>query len=252
MVTLGITTGDIADTMSTKGGYGRARQWIAAIAAFSVGVVLVIAAVPRITAAWIVLPASEAVRAIDDGRPVSLEDGEAAYDLYSEALAWRPDDPVLLHDRARLAGRLAVLESELASQWRRRAVEDFRKVVALSPGNGTAWVRLAKAEIDAGADVEEVLPKLRLARLTAPSRASALLPLFLITMQHWDEMPDDLRSHALAAVPIFWTRRSMRPLLVAAYLDAGFEARAAFRERLGEKESALPAFDRLIASPTSG
>jgi hypothetical protein len=222
------------------------------VVVFFVGVMLLIAAVPRVAAAWIVLPASAAAQAINEGRPISREEAEAAYHLFSESLAWQPDDPKLRQDRARLASRLAVLDPQSASRWKERAVEDFRKTVSLSPGNGTAWARLAKAEVEAGATVERVLPQLRLAQLTAPSRASALLPQFLITMRYWNEVPSDLRAQALAAVPAFWTRRSIRPLMVSAYLDADLGARVAFREQLAKNERALQDFDQLIASRLDG
>ena len=199
-----------------------------------------------------VLSAGAVIEAVEAGVGVSQEQAEAAYRSYSQALAWRPRDPVLRHDRARLAGRLAVLEPRSAAQWRERAVRDFRRAVAAAPGDGTAWARLALAELEAGADIKEVLPMLRLARLTAPRRASALLPQFSIVMRHWEAMPEEMRTHALADLPSFWSRGALRPLIVADYLNAGYAARAAFRARLGENAGALNAFDRALASSFRG
>src|SRR5690606_22995186 len=132
-------------------------------------------------------------------------DAEAGYRAYSQALTWLPRDPVLRHDRARIAGRLALLEPQSASLWRGRAVEDFRIALAAAPGDGTAWARLALAELEAGADIGEVLPLLRLARLTAPRRASALLPQFTSVMRHWEVVPEEMRTHVLASLPSFWS-----------------------------------------------
>lgn len=237
-----------AGIMSIESDRGRWLQWGLAVAGLLVGGLLVVSAVPRIAAYWLVLPASASLDAIDEGRAISLENAEAAFRSYSEALAWRPEDPTLREDRARLVSRLARLDPGAADRWKELAVEDLRQTAALSPGNGTTWARLAEAELEAGAPVEKILPYLRLARLTAPRRASALLPQLSIVMRHWEAMPDEMRTHALAGIKSFWTRRAIRPLLVSIYLDAGFEARAAFRERLGENERALRDFDRLMAS----
>lgn len=251
MVMAGITTAGIAATMSTDAGHSRRLGWAVAAACVFVGGLLILMSVPRIAAYSHVLGASSAIRAIDEGRAIAHEDAKAAYGSYTAALAWRPHDPVLREDRARLAGRLALLEPQSVLLWRARAVEDFRQAVAAAPGNGTAWARLAQAELEAGADIEKALPQLRLARLTAPRRASALLPQFSIVMHHWAAMPDEMRTHALADLPSFWSRGAIRPLLVSAYLEAGFEARAAFRVRLGENPRSLEAFDRLLASSLS-
>lgn len=220
---------------------------VAAIALLAGGL-LIWDAAPRIAAHGALLPAGPAIRAVDAGEVLPLEMAEAAHRSYTQVLAWRPGDPALLQDRARLAGQLALLDPRSAVHWREEAVEDFRAAVAAAPGDGAVWARLAQAELEAGADVQSVLPHLRLARLTAPRRASALLPQFSIVMRHWDAMPDEMRAHALADLPSFWQRRALRPLLVTTYLEAGYPARAAFRAGLGKNELSLQQFDRLLAS----
>lgn len=212
------------------------------------GGLLLYTALPSIAAHGALLQAGAAIRAIDGGKALPPDAAEAAYRSYVHALAWRSDEPAFLNDRARLAGQLALTDTQSAEGWRARAVEDFRSALAVAPGDGTAWARLAQAEIEAGADVQSVLPHLRLARLTAPRRASALLPQFSIVMRHWDAVPDEMRTHALKDLPSFWSRSALRPLLVTAYLEAGFSARSAFRARLGENERALRDFDRLLVS----
>jgi hypothetical protein len=233
--------------MSTKPKGGLLKWGVASVVLLAGGLLLY-TAIPRIAAHGALLQAGAAIRAIDGGAALPPDAAEAAYRSYTVALAWRGDDPALLKDRARLAGRLASADPQSAVAWRARAVEDLRAALALAPGDGTAWARLAQAEIEAGADVQSVLPHLRLARLTAPRRASALLPQFSIVMRHWDAMPDELRTHALEDLSSFWSRRALRPLLVTAYLDAGLPARAAFRVKLGENERALRDFDRLLVS----
>lgn len=245
-------TGNTAGTMSTDARDRRPLKWAVMAVGFLAGGFLIYEAVPRVGAYGALLPAGATVRAIDEGRAVSLEAVDAAWHSYTQALEWRGDDPRLLRERARLAMRRAVLEPQSADLWRGRAVEDYRAAVAAAPGDGTAWARLAQAELEAGAGVETILPYLRLARLTAPRRASALLPQFSIVMRHWDAMPDEMRAHALADLPAFWSRRALRPVLVTAYIDAGFPARAAFRVRLGDNERALRDFDRLLASSLGG
>ena len=240
-------TANTAATMSTRKS-GRLLKWGVASVALLAGGLLLYMALPRIAAHGALLQAGAAIRAIDGGETLPPDVAEAAYRSYTFALAWRGDDPALLKDRARLAGRLASADLPSAREWRVRAVEDLSAALALAPGDGTAWARLAQAEIEAGADVETILPYLRLARLTAPRRASALLPQFSIVMRHWDAMPAEIRSHVLEDLPAFWQRRALRPVLVTAYLDAGFPARTAFRVKLGENERALRDFDRLLVS----
>lgn len=220
----------------------------AALAGLLAGGLLIYAAVPRIAAHAIVLRAGPDIRAIDEGRSISGEAAETAYGKYTEALLWRPSDPALLRGKARLAGRLAFLKPGSSGLWRERAVADLRAAVAAAPGDGTAWAWLAQAELNAGGSVEEVLPHLRLARLTAPRRASALLPQFAIVMKHWSAMPDEMRAHALSNLPAFWSRRTLRPWLMATYIEAGLPARAAFREQLGKNEKMLRDFDRVLTS----
>lgn len=244
-----ITTANTAGTMSTDVlPNGQWFRWGVVVACFLVGCLLVIGAIPRIAAHSAVLPAGATIRALDEGRALPREEAVTAYDAYTKALSWRPEDSALLQNRARLAGRLALLDAQVAPRWREGALEDFRDALAAAPGDGAVWARFAQAELEAGVGTEAVLDHLRLARLTAPRRASALLPQFAIVMRHWDEMPEDMRAHGLGNALAFWSRRAYRPLLVSIYLDAGFEARAAFRERLGERPSALRQFDRQLAS----
>lgn len=247
-----IITANTAGTMSTDVlRSGRWLRWGVVVAGLLVGCLLAVSAVPRIAAHGAVLSARATIQTLDEGRALPREEALGAYDAYTQALSWQPEDPGLLQDRARLAGRLALFDAAMAPRLRERAVRDFRNALAAAPGDGTVWARLAQAELEAGVGTEAVLDHLRLARLTAPRRASALLPQFAIVMRHWDEMPEDMRAHGLGDALGFWSRRAYRPMLVSIYLDAGFEARAAFRERLGERPSALRQFDSQLASSLS-
>ncbi len=105
---------------------------------------------------------------------------------------------------------------------------------------------------ECGRDRRCVRPWLGVARLTGRRRASARVPQFAVVMRHWEEMPEEMRTHALADLPSFWSRGALRPLIVADYLNAGYAARAAFRARLGENAGALNAFDRALASSFRG
>lgn len=247
-----IITANTAGTMLTDVlRSGRWLRWGVVVAGLLVGCLLAVSAVPRIVAHGTVFTARAAIQALDKARALPREEALGAYDAYSKALSWQPEDPRLLQDRARLAGRLAQFDAATAPHLREQAVRDFRNALAAAPGDGTMWARLAQAELEAGVGTEAVLDHLRLARLTAPRRASALLPLFAIAMRHWDEMPEDMRAHGLGDALAFWSLQAYRPLLVSIYLDAGFEARAAFRERLGERSNALRQFDRQLASSLS-
>ncbi len=225
-------------------------------------------ALPRIAAHAALIGTDATVAALDQGRAVPTAALIAAIAAHDDAISWLPGDAGLRRDRARMARRMAGLDDVLedgnaiegaaeedlpfilahAGHWRRRAVEDLRQAAAAAPGDGLVWALLADAELEAGAPPEAVLPVLRLARLTAPRRASALLLQHRIVMRHWAAVPGEMRDHALADLPAFWRRGALRGFLVASYLDAGFAARAAFRERLGDDPHALQQFDRQLSA----
>ena len=240
------------------------RPWGAILAALLLGALLAGLSLPRIGAHASLVPAAAAVAALDSGAAIEPAALQAAYAAHDRALAWQADDPQLRRDRARIARRLSALADANentdpaddgrvdvlsdATALREAALADLRLAAAAAPGDGLTWALLADAGLDAGASLEAVLPALRLARLTAPRRASALLLQHRIVMRHWTAMPDEMRAHALADLPALWRRGQLRGFLVASYLDAGFAARAAFRERLSEDPRALPQFDRLLSA----
>ncbi len=254
--------------MSTEAKALRHRSWFAIGLAIAAGASLIALSAPRVAAYAALAGTGATVTALDQGKAVAPAALVAAHAAHDEALSWLPADAGLRRDRARVARRLAGLsdaieagnaiegatEEDLASvsararDWRRRAVEDLRRAAAAAPGDGLVWALLADAELEAGATPEAVLPGLRLARLTAPRRASALLLQHGIAMRHWAAMPEEMRAHALADVALFWRRGQLRGILVASYLEAGFAARAAFREKLGEDPRALQQFDRMLSA----
>lgn len=235
--------------------------WVSLAGLFGIG--LIAAAFPRIGAHMLLVTSGATRAALDDGLKIDPDELIVAYAAYDKALAHLSDDPELLLTRARIARRMAKV-SAFAEQrgaekesiarhgssqvWREWAVRDLRHAAAVAPGDGVVWATLAHAEIEAGSSVEATLPALRLARLTAPARASALLLQFQIVMRHWAEMPEDMRAHALAKVPAFWRRARLRPVLIEAYLEADFAARSAFRERFAEDTKALLQFDRQVSA----
>ena len=217
------------------------RPWGAILAALLLGALLAGLSLPRIGAHASLVPAAAAVAALDSGAAIEPAALQAAYAAHDRALAWQADDPQLRRDRARIARRLSALADANentdpaddgrvdvlsdATALREAALADLRLAAAAAPGDGLTWALLADAGLDAGASLEH-----------------------RIVMRHWTAMPDEMRAHALADLPALWRRGQLRGFLVASYLDAGFAARAAFRERLSEDPRALPQFDRLLSA----
>jgi len=228
----------------------RPRRWALIALAGCLGLALVGLAVPRVAGHAILVPHDVVRVALDQGTAVEPARLEAAHEALTRAGHWLPDDAAILRDRARIARRLARLADapETEDEWRRLVLTDLRAAAAAAPGDAFTWALLADAELAAGAAPQDVLPALRLARLTGPRKASAILLQYRIVMRHWTAMPDEMQVHALADVLLFWRRGQLRGFLVASYIEAGLAARAAFRERLGDDPRALQQFDRMLSA----
>ena len=231
----------------------RQRRALALIAACA-GLLLAVLALPRIAGHAMLLPHGAVREALDRGTVVEPARLEAAHAALARAGAWLPGDAAIPRDRARVARRLARLsdDPETADRLIEAAAADLRAAAAAAPADGFTWALLADTEIAAGKPVEAVLPALRLARLTAPRRASTILLTHGIVMRHWETMPAEMRAYATDDITQLWRRRDLRPLLVETYLDAGFAARAAFRARLGEDPRALQQFDKALSEAAGG
>lgn len=228
---------------------GRPRHRAAVALAACLGLALAGLAVPRVAGHTILVPHGAVRAALDQGTAVEPARLEAAHEALGRAGHWLPDDAAILRDRARIARRLARLSEypEMSDRLMNAAVADLRAAVAAAPADGFIWALLADTELADGKPIEEVLPALRLTRLTAPRRASAILLTHGIVMRHWAAMPDEMRAYATDDILQLWRRGDLRPFLVESYLEAGFAARAAFRERLGDDPRALQQFDRMLS-----
>lgn len=231
------------------------------------GVVLVVLTGPRIIAYGALSGFGDVRTALDDGGAVESERLDAAYAAFESAGSRLPDDAMILRDKARIARRLAQAAAAPhgyetpgisheasargvadAATWRARAVRDLTKAAVASPANAFIWALLADAELKAGAAAQDVLGELHLARLTGPYRASALVLEHEIVMRHWEVMPEEMRAHAMASTRLLWGRGGLRSLLLSSYIDAGFEARAAFRKEFRDAPAMLEQIDRLLWS----
>lgn len=213
------------------------------------GAALIALAVPRIAAHSGLLPFGPVREALDQGTEVTPARLAAAHEALARAGAWLPADASIARDRARVARRLAGIadKADMPSGLPGLAAADLQTAAAAAPADAFNWALLADAQLAAGAPAGEVLSLLRLARLTGPRKASALLPQFGIAMRHWGAMPDEMRAHALSDAAAFWRRGTYRPLLLESYLDAGFAARAAFRAALAADPRLLAQFDRVLS-----
>ncbi|PKP72271.1 MAG: hypothetical protein CVT83_00790 [Alphaproteobacteria bacterium HGW-Alphaproteobacteria-5] len=244
-----------------KGRYG-----VIVLAAL-LGGALVLLSVPRIAAYGALSGFGDVRAALDDGGAVEPQRLDAAYLAFEAAGRRLPDDAAILRDKARIARRLVQAAGvpkanetpgisreararavQGAAIWRARAVRDLTKAAVASPANAFIWALLADAELEAGSAAQDVLAELHLARLTGPYRASALVLEHGIVMRHWEVMPEAMRAHVMASTRLFWGRHGLRSVLLSSYIDAGFEARAAFREEFRDTPAALEQIDRLLWS----
>lgn len=220
----------------------RLGTWAMMLLAGLFGAALIALAVPRIAAHSGLLPFGPVREALDQGTEVTPARLMATHEALARAGAWLPTEAAIARDRARVARRLARIADNADM-----AVADLRAAAAAAPANAFNWALLADAELAAGATAQ-VLPALRLARLTGPRKASALLPQIGIAMRHWGAMPDEMRAHALSEAAVFWRQGTYRPFLLESYLDAGFAARAAFRVALASDPRLLAQFDRALSN----
>jgi hypothetical protein len=236
------------DANRKHAGIARALPLLATI----LGVALVVLAVPRVMAHATLLPFGDVRSGLVTGRHILAHRLDEARSAFLTAAAWAPGEPSFWREQALIARRLA--RSDGASGDKRdyllneEALAAARHYVRLSPGDGYAWALFAQTRIDADARPADVVQELRLARLTAPSRASVSLVHFRIAMLHWKDTPDEIREISMRDVLAYWRYRPLRPLLVSTYLEADYAARAAFREALGADPRALKRFDRLLIS----
>lgn len=241
------TTENTAAIMSTEAHIAsgpnvrRQQSWGLVLLAACIGMALITLAVPRIAAYGPLVSFGPVRAALDQGTDVHSARLDAASEALGRAGQWLPAEAAILRDRARVGRRLAAIagDPEMAIELQRSAAVDLRAAAAAAPFDAFNWALLADAEIAAGKAPEDVLPALRLARLTGPRKASAILLQHGIVMRHWTSMPEEMRAHAMADAAVFWRRAPYRPFLLESYLDAGFAARAAFRRALAADDPRL-------------
>ncbi|MBX3504016.1 MAG: hypothetical protein KF895_00955 [Parvibaculum sp.] len=221
---------------------------------------LIAVASPRVRAQIAVLSLGDVREGLSSGRELAPERLWLSRDIYNRAVEIAPNDASLLITRALISRRLAAISGRAAGPageggqscdadcLRAEAYEYLRRTVAAAPSNGFAWALYADAGLELGKPASEVLPALRLSRLTTPNRASALLVQFRIAMLHWEAMPQEFRAYGVRHVSEFWQQRELRRHLVDVYLRAGLPARAAFRAQLGQEPALLEQFDHLMLS----
>lgn len=269
MATADIITANTAGTMSTSdglsgrragGGLPPATARAGYVAALTLALALVVLALPRAGAQVAVLFLGDVREGLSSGRDLSEERLWHSRDAYDRALEFTPQDASLLFTRALISRRLAALadRQDIAADMhlricdgkclRMEALEYLSRTVAAAPSNGFAWALHADTALQLGRTPEDILPSLRLARLTMPNRASALLVQFRIAMLHWEAMPDEVRVHGLSRLTDLWSRPELRRSLTATYLASGFAARAAFREVLSQNQRQLEQFDWIMLS----
>ncbi len=230
--------------MASGSGASRQGPWGMIMLAACLGTALVLLAVPRIVAYGPLISFGPVRAALDQVAMLDLHRLELSTRLWVAAGPVASGTRLLiLRDRAaqtREQARCRIVgDAEMTFEFRQLAVADLNAAAAAAPFDAFAWALLADARIDAGKAPEEILPALRLARLTGPGKASAILLQHGIVMRHWATMPDKMRAHAMADVAVFWRRAPYRPFLLESYLDAGFAARAAFRRALAADDPRL-------------
>lgn len=241
-----------------KGGRLAGAITLAALASL-IGLALVLLTLPRLMAYGDMGEISDVRRALDDGRPVETQRLIEAHRVLETAERWLPDDAGIPFNKARIDRRLASVAAkadgglaEGAAIWRERAVENLSAAAAAAPANGFVWAMLADARLNAGAEAADVIPELKLARLTGPYLSSALLLSHGVVLRHWEVMPDDLRVHAAGSTHLLWKRQRLWPVLMSTFLDATPEARIAVIDDISEDPNVLEYFYRYLKATVEG
>ncbi len=173
------------------------QKVIGAALSLILGAAILFLGVPRTIAAFVMLPGNQALREIQERRPVGDEDLSVLAASREWALSWAESGRTWT-DLA-LAQLLGAFAEGAASRPRAELVEQaiasLKSGLILAPAKPHAWTRLAYAEVLASEPLPAVTAALRMALLTAtyePDLLFARLELCLSAWRHFEPADRDL------------------------------------------------------------
>lgn len=212
----------------------RPSERAAAAVALLAGLALAALAAPRLAAAVVDLPARPVIAALRAGVPLDTAETALAAESRAAALALVDDGPA--------RAELALLAARLGDDTR----EALRRALALSPAQGYAWARLARAAALSGAP--RAAAALALAIRTAP-HDPRLRPLRIsLGLVLWPRLVPSVR--ALVAADIAGLAAADAAALVA--VARRRHASALVRAALASRPGLAAAFDRALLRSLAG
>ena len=245
------STGTTTSTNKRRdlGRENRPRHWtsyVVPLLAGAIGVLLLILAVPRLIAAFIVLPTAPILQDVRDGKPVSREDLERLSVSQIRAAGY-VDWGQLWTDAALADVTASLLPSipiEEKLQLLNRADDSLRKGLSLAPANTFGWARFAYVRFVLG-DRKQAADAIEMSILTGryePRLAPSRLDLAFLV---WQSFSEDARD--LLAEQVRWQWKKQPDDLLRSAIRRNMAA--IVREQLEEEER--PAFDKRVLALSS-
>jgi hypothetical protein len=222
----------------------RARFAVIGVSA-SLGLLLILLAVPRIYAELLLLPGNPLINTIanDDESDVTTPEIEALLASRERAIGWTESG----HVRLELAAAAILLAQREVGGGTRyhalmaRARDALKGSLARSPADPYAWTRLAYAQLAEDETADRIVPILAMAIRTAPVEAALIFPRLELCLIEWPYFP---RAHAdlfAEQVKLAWRQSHWRLVRLAIATGRRDEVRAL----LGPADQAE--FDRVAA-----
>lgn len=166
----------------------RARLAVIGVSA-SLGLLLILLAVPRIYAEFLLLPGNPLINAIanDDDSDVATPEIEALLASRERALGWTESG----HVRLELAAAAILLAQREVGGGTRyhalmsRARDALKDSLARAPADPYAWTRLAYARLADDETADRIVPILAMAIRTAPVEAPLTFPRLELCLIEW-------------------------------------------------------------------
>ena len=182
------------------------RKATAALLSLFVGAVLLYLAAPRTIAAFVMLPGNQALRDVQEQRPLADEDVATLAASRERALSWAESgrtwsDLALVQLLEAFAGGALDRPNEERVE---QAIASLKEALRLAPANPYAWTRLAYAEVLTAQSSPAVVAALRMAILTATHEPRLVLPRLELCLIMWRHFELEDRDLVLRQARLAW------------------------------------------------
>jgi tetratricopeptide (TPR) repeat protein len=221
-------------------GANGASRFLVPLISGAIALVAIGMASPRVVAYAFVAPWSSVVApAFATGRQIEAGPLAEAVHAYSSATTWLSSDGFLQQDRGRLLMRQAQNEEAAAA---------MRASLAAAPNRALAWSLLAYLDNKMGASAEALTPLLRLSYATGPREASSMLLRPAVPLDHWADMPDDIKDAVRAELRRLYETPWMRRRFFRLYIAQGFAGRIVIRNAVISTSTGAEKFNREVCA----